>query len=231
MATYDWRSDGGETLATLFPRRDDIAGRSAWLGFVETFRQGDADAAEAYSTLRRDLAAAAPPRPCPRVFVSHRQSDDAYARRAAFLIDDERIEYWLDVHDSRLKAIARSSGPLTPAQLAALTAAIIEMALVNCTHALALLTPNTRGTMWVPYEYGRMVDIGVAGRRVAVWRHHEGLSDTPECIHLGSITDDEPSIRLWLQTDVAGSSRLWPSCTRRTDPWPYEIPDELPVPP
>jgi hypothetical protein len=41
----------------------------------------------------------------PRVFVSHRRCDKMLALRAAWLVNDEGLNYWVDVLDPRLSAI------------------------------------------------------------------------------------------------------------------------------
>jgi hypothetical protein len=45
-----------------------------------------------------------------------------------------------------------SGGTLSPFQ----TACVIEMALLNCTHVVALVTPESVPSRWIPYEYGNV---------------------------------------------------------------------------
>jgi len=89
------------------------------------------------------------------VFISHRQNDVALARKAAERLRRRGFDAWLDVEDPTLSQL---SGPQHVRNLVTflVTAVIIEIALINSTHVLALFTTNTKGTMWVPYEYGRI---------------------------------------------------------------------------
>ncbi|MCB1090050.1 MAG: toll/interleukin-1 receptor domain-containing protein, partial [Verrucomicrobiae bacterium] len=89
----------------------------------------------------------------PRVFISHRQADRTVAENAARLATANGFNYWLDVHDPNLAAW--NLQPDTPQKSIAI-AAIIEMALLNCSHVLAIVSGNTPGSAWVPYEYGRV---------------------------------------------------------------------------
>jgi hypothetical protein len=82
----------------------------------------------------------------PRVFVSHRMVDVAYAERIAWLASQKAgLEYWLDVHDPvlRLAGTTLSAGHVVYAMT---VAAIIEMALLNCTHVIAAHTPPPTNT-------------------------------------------------------------------------------------
>ena len=74
-------------------------------------------------------------------------------------------------------------------------ALIIEMALINSTHVLALVTSNTIGSMWVPYEYGRI-------KRVHVFSHEAGSlhldkSYIPEYTYLGTQLFNFNSLNNW----------------------------------
>ena len=98
------------------------------------------------------------------VFISHRQKDTPLARKAAKILRARGVFAWLDVEDPTLSQL---SGPqhLHGAVTFLFTALIIEMALINSTHVLALFTNNTKGTMWVPYEYGRIKRDNVFARQ------------------------------------------------------------------
>jgi hypothetical protein len=82
----------------------------------------------------------------PRVFVSHRMVDAAYAERIAWLASQKAgLEYWLDVHDPVLR-LAGTALPSGHPVYAITIAAIIEMALLNCTHVIAAHTPAPTNT-------------------------------------------------------------------------------------
>jgi hypothetical protein len=139
----------------------------------------------------------------PRVFVSHRQADIQYAVRIAWLADQEGFDFWLDVLDPNLAMLQTLIGTasLTPAQAALAIASVIEMALLNASHVLAVMTPNTRGSEWVPYEYGRAKDPTVITLQAACWAG-AGLSiaSLPNYLHLGQITLNEQEIRRWFRS-------------------------------
>ena len=94
---------------------------------------------------------------CPRLFVSHRKADKDCALRIAEIAAQNGFAYWVDVLDPDLQALSKSTiaGSLIPL----VTACIIEMALINCTHVIACMTPHSRGTLWIPYEYGRITEL------------------------------------------------------------------------
>ena len=112
----------------------------------------------------------------PRVFVSHRMADVPYAERIAWLASRKAgLEYWLDVHDPVLRLASAALPPGRPVY-AITVAAIIEMALLNCTHVIAAHTPppNTswRPSQWIPYELARAKKAGsVISRQAAGWFH------------------------------------------------------------
>ena len=103
----------------------------------------------------RERVTVAPSRPC--VFVSHRRSDGALARRVAFLACKEGFDFWLDVVDPNLYSVTGVTLSSEGAKAAAI-AAIIEMALLNSTHVVAVMTANTKGSEWVPYQPVAKVD-------------------------------------------------------------------------
>ena len=168
--------------------------------------------------------------PCPRVFISHRRSDTDEALRVAWLANAERFDYWLDILDPQIAA-ASINPHLTAYQSAILLAAIIEMALLNCTHVLAVMTQNVRGTMWMPYEYGRVKDSALIGLRAAGW--FDGgwnIPNTPEYFHLGVKHQSDSDVSRWLRNEFV----RWPKPGASACPskrWPFtEAPAPLPGP-
>ena len=144
----------------------------------------------------------------PRLFVSHRKDDEARARDVATLAQAEGFQVWLDVLDSGLQNTAQASAG-TPADALAV-ALIIEMALLNCTHVIALLTPITPGTYWVPYEYGRVKDSSPHSLRAACWIDQD-VSYKPEYLELGVKTRSDDEIRGWLRGEIAEWNREFAS--------------------
>jgi len=100
------------------------------------------------------------PVPNRTVFISHRQADAAAAETLAQAIvahpgqASENVDVWLDVWDPLLAIVGQSA--LDADRQAFLTALIIEMALINASGVLVLMTDRSRGSAWIPYEYGRV---------------------------------------------------------------------------
>ena len=97
------------------------------------------------------------------VFISHRTRDDEIARKVwGYLYHHHHISCYIDDFDE----IARIAGNTN-----CITARILER-LEDCTHLLALVTKNTRGSWWVPFE------VGVARRAPRVISTYTNLNDS-----------------------------------------------------
>ena len=193
MANYNWRGFQHQPWLSRFP--DGVRGLSAWrqLSFLE--------GPPARLIEERQRTTTRPARPC--VFVSHRQADVAPATRIAYLACLEGFDYWLDILDPMLSGMPGVGwGGPSAQQSSVAVAAIIEMALLNSTHVIAVMTANTQGSQWVPYEYGRVKDPLPVTPQAACWV--DGAiagSQLPEYLYLGAITRTESEIRNWLQTE------------------------------
>lgn len=200
-----------------------------WMRGVVEWREGAARFP--YATLDEGLrwierirSSDPPPQPSrgSRIFVSHRQIDDDAALQIAWLAWDEDTDYWLDVIDldatrnPQIKALETGLGrALTNEEKGILTAAIIEMALLNCTDVIAAMTANTAGSQWVPYEYGRVKERNVLAMHASCWHDHTTVSrtDLPEYLFLGAVHRNSSAIRGWYRTAVnqslpGGSGKL-----------------------
>lgn len=187
--------------------------------------------------LRRvELAAVARPvwREC-CVFVSHKSADTLLAERVAWLVAGEQFDYWLDVHDP---VLARINGrKLRSPAKDILVAAAIEMALLNCSHVIALHTTSSHKSQWIPYEYGRAKARRIVSSQACSW-FHPTLATPPRAggyTWLGVRTNSEPGIRAWLGGERARQARLGPKagCISRTaSAWPAgkHEPTALPAP-
>lgn len=139
---------------------------------------------------------------CPRVFISHRRCDAAKALWVAWLANSERFDYWLDILDPNLAAVSLNL-KLSLYQQAVLMAGIIELALLNCSHVIAVMTNRVPGTLWMPYEYGRVKDSQLISLEAAAWFDRSwGLTNTPEYFHLGHQLRNESEIRRWLGSQL-----------------------------
>jgi hypothetical protein len=100
------------------------------------------------------------------------------------------------------------------------------MALLNSSHVIAVMTPSTKGSQWVPYEYGRAKAPVAVSLQAGCWvdKSIRGTA-LPEYLHLGHIMNSEYEIRQWLKAQLAiyfGQPR-YTSCS-----WSRAVPAPLP---
>ena len=170
--------------------------------------------------------------PCPRLFVSHRMFDAQAALRIAWLARQEGWDYWIDVLDPSLEALRRKErlATLSAEQETLAIAAIVEFALLNCSHLLAVMTEKTRGTMWVPYEYGRVKDPAPLTVQVSSWMHPQlEPKDWPEYLVLGKVHLNEDEIVGWLRWEMERWRQRSSRCPQRANAgWDGDEPPRLP---
>ena len=235
MDDYDWQRFENTDLPNRFPTESWIVGLAAWKQGAAEFVRGNSEPIGGWvraieASGQRQLL-----RNCPRVFVSHRKTDVDPARRIAYEASLIGFDFWLDVIDlaaaktAQVAAIEFSIGRLLrPFELSVLTAAIIEMALVNCTHVLAVMTSNTAGSLWVPYEYGRIVDRSTTSLTASSWCDTTTLNLTkmPEYMHLAPVHLNQTEIRKWLSNELLS----FPGCVAMSRcAWSDPIPKTLPT--
>ena len=168
---------------------------------------------------------------CPRVFVSHRQGDMGFAERIAYLASNEGFEFWLDVWDPQLQALqVQARFSLKGEQKAQAIASVIEMVLLNSTHVLAEMSPDTRGSLWVPYEYGRVKDEAVLSFQAACWTHPAlRARDFPEYLRLGAVHRTEHEMRGGFGQELSGWRSVNRDCMNgAAAPWGGGITHPLP---
>jgi hypothetical protein len=116
---------------------------------------------------------------------------------------------WLDVHDPTLALVNRL--PANDPRKSLLIAAIVEIALLNCSHVIALHTSSSRSSRWVPYELGRAKAHGIVSRQAAGWfQQGQTVSGCGDYVQLAVMTHDEHQIGAWLQKDVGGKANNVP---------------------
>lgn len=192
--------DGSQSNARVELRFDGQRGDVAWRTLVQALVAGGdvLDAFDAFLWALRSLDPLPGGTKTCRVFVSHQRADAAYARRIAWCAVQERFEYWLDVHDPLLRWV--NSAPISPQTHSILVAAIIEIALLNCTHVIAVQTANTANSRWVPYEYGRGKAHLLMSDQVASWFDNGVMPPAAaDYLQLGCCTFSESDVRAWLK--------------------------------
>src|SRR5262249_42584479 len=119
--------------------------------------------------------------------------------------------------------------------LSIFTAALIEMGLLNCTNVITVMTANTTGSQWVPYEYGRLKTATLPTMNVASWWDTTTIpkeEDLPGYLHLAPILKKESAIRSWLGGEMREAQRThYPTCPGRArSDWPQHVAKPGPLP-
>lgn len=79
----------------------------------------------------------------PRVFISHQKKDSDVARKIADYLEDAGVDIYFDQYDMKIDR----SNPKSVVNA-------IKYGIENSTHMLVVFSPNTFGSMWVPWEIG-----------------------------------------------------------------------------
>lgn len=140
---------------------------------------------------------------CPRLFISHKQVDYPLALRIAKLAIDEGMQVWLDVIDPTmiwLNTVGKNT--FTHRQRQLIIAVVIEMALLHSSHVMAVISPNSKGSGWIGYEYGRVKNLSLFSLQAACWLHPALSYDPWEYLLLGVNTYDEKGIKSWLSNEI-----------------------------
>src|SRR5688572_22316939 len=132
------------------------------------------------------VVAALPSTPC--IFISHKREDSDMAKVVASNLMEMNVDVWLDV-------LARlPEQPSTPAEHLKITEAI-ETGLQSSTHLLALVTPHTKGSWWVPFEIGSCRALG----RGLAFLLHRDVSDLPSYMVVGESLIDKEALFAWAE--------------------------------
>ncbi len=172
MGSFNGRQ-AGEDLAQRYANVEDgdvdPAAAEAWRQFIgELQRDQPSDGQAAYSAFVLRVTNLYRDEKLPRVFVSHRLPDGKFAEQIAWQASQAGKDYWLDLHDATLQLANRTIPPGHP-HYALIIAAIIEMALLNCTHVIATHSKNSLGSKWIPYELARAKGRRVISGQAAGW--------------------------------------------------------------
>lgn len=195
MPNYDWRAWDDQPWRIRYPI--EAIGAETWVGVFS--ESPDRSEMRTWIAAAQELKLVTRPE-MKRVFISHRKADIAMARQAAEMARRIGCEYWLDVEDPTLTWLTQNT-VLDAATRATAIASTIEMALLNCSHVLAVITRNTQGSMWVPYEYGRVKDRAVVQAEAACWTqvHPADTTMFADYLHLGTVAQTQADVTAWLQ--------------------------------
>jgi len=231
MANFDWRD--AERQRDIFRRYPpDALGLDYWmtlLGNLFELRQswetehGEERIRALFSDFLNATRGIAPLTRVCRVFVSHQRADVIYAETIAYFAYKQGFEYWLDVHDPVLPVV--NAATLPASVKAVLIAAIIEMALLNCSHVCSVQTQNAKQSRWVPYEFGRAKERRLQSSKAASWFDNGVAPTTAEYLLLGQCLVSTGEVKSWL------SSEWSPDGCRDSKPlWPPHRPAPNPLP-
>ena len=210
MASFAWYLAGPDLFERFagVPDNDaDSAGMEAWDSFLRSLGAGELPAwRAAFSTFVQTVQPLQRPATQPRVFVSHRQIDAAFAEQIAWQATQAGKDYWLDLHDATLRVANQTISPSDP-RYALIIAAIIEIALLNCTHVIATHTPNSLGSKWIPYELARAKGRQVISNQAAGWFHQSIVDPATEgeYVVLARICRSRQHVDAWLRTPPSHS--------------------------
>lgn len=218
MPSFDWR----QAPADAERRFDGWAGDPAWRDLTLSLAapSGWLGAFDDFLRATRALKRSMRPKTC-RVFVSHQRNDVGYAERIAWRADQNHFEYWLDVHDPVLRLA--NSASLPPQVHSILVAAIIEMALLNCTHVMSVQTSSAATSRWVPYEFGRGKEHILISDQAASW-FDNGVTpiNSADYLHLGGCAYREADVDAWFKI------QLHKGCIAVSPSWAGPVPPPLP---
>lgn len=217
MCLYDYRDYENRPWVERFPT--EVVGGTHW----ELQSEGTGWCGAELPSPKDRPGRAADARPV--LYVSHRKCDLQNALRLSWLADQAGFEVWLDVVNPNLQPLQShvGAGPLSLAQTSLAVASIIEMGMLNATHLLLVMTPNTVGSAWLPYQFGRAANCEAGELQAASWASQQVPKSTlPEYLALGTQLFSETEYRSWLEREfrdwtldhgslARGPARRWKS--------------------
>lgn len=115
------------------------------------------------------------------VFISHRHSDTDLAMQIDKFLKECGIETYLDVLDRE----SQSTDDIT---------STITKNIMRCTHLLAVMTPDTVKSWWVPFEIGEAT---ITDRRIA--SYVQGSGDIPEYLQKWPKVTNPTELRFFVE--------------------------------
>lgn len=94
------------------------------------------------------------------IFISYRHTDRMKALEISKKFDINNITYYLDVIDEESK----NTDDITN---------VITKNIQRCTHLLAIISKNTNGSWWVPFEIGEAT---ISNRRISSYAYKENIT-------------------------------------------------------
>jgi hypothetical protein len=123
------------------------------------------------------------------VFISHKSEDTDFARKIGRALKELQIDIWLDIDDKHTQQANDLDDDKKLAEA-------IERGLIHSTHLLALLSPRTQGSWWVPYEIGSARGM----EKQLVFLVHKQVKELPAYLHFGKKLLDQNDFYKWATT-------------------------------
>lgn len=125
-----------------------------------------------------------------KVFISHKQEDEAKAKAISErLRTTHQIDTYLDVLDAVIGKSGEELAKYVRAQMGA------------CTHLLAVVTPLTKQSWWVPWE------IGVASEKDYPLSTYSTTSSLPEFLQKWPVLRNDQQLDVYAQAAKAGNRK------------------------
>lgn len=176
-------------------------GSAEWVALPDLTTVAPAEqVVKAMRWLRKLQSASPPSRRCPRIFIAHLEADRLAALKMARIVSECGFHFWLDVLDSQVKRL----GALPPAvQTSVGTSAVIEMAMLNCTHMVAI----GQTSPWIDFAFGR-----IRTRAAYLWQLGSWPGRASGALGLGLNIPDKAAIQEWLNAEFG----MTLGCPRRS---------------
>lgn len=210
MASFNWQ----ETSEDLLERyNENVLGYLDWRSLINILRehlgaeQPD-PFLQAFDNFQYQIRKIDTRRRVCCIFVSHQRADVLFAERIAYLSCQHGFEYWLDVHDPLLIQLTRLR--INAVVKSILIAAIVEMALLNCTHVITVQTAGAQASRWIPYEFGRAKLRRLWSTQTASWFDNGVFSSTTsDYLKLGVCAQSEQQVINWLVRERKNCNCHW----------------------
>lgn len=126
------------------------------------------------------------------VFISHRKSDTDAAKAIALYLKYQGVDIYFDEYD-RLLSAAVAAGETK------LVVQYIQMGISFSTHLLGVISPDTKGSWWVPFEIGlawqRDKELSVAYLLL------DNVDHLPEYLQITKNIKDRYELRNWVKKE------------------------------
>ena len=132
----------------------------------------------------RNLISSSPSNPC--VFISHKKEDPDFARHLSEYIMDKGINVYFDENDPIFAKEHKSPDEVVNA---------IKLGLEKSTHMIIVLSRNTLGSNWVPWEVGFA---SAKDKEYRLLRLSDVYGDIPEFYKVAIILNDYDDLDKYL---------------------------------